>query len=33
VVDAAHGAAYQIAPKVFHELGAEVVPSAAHPTA
>jgi phosphoglucosamine mutase len=23
-VDAAHGAAYQIAPKVFHELGAEV---------
>ncbi len=25
VVDAAHGAAYHIAPKVFHELGAEVV--------
>lgn len=25
VVDAAHGAAYQIAPAVFHELGAEVV--------
>ena len=25
VVDAAHGAAYQIAPKVFQELGAEVV--------
>ncbi|QMV75719.1 phosphoglucosamine mutase [Comamonas piscis] len=25
VVDAAHGAAYEIAPKVFHELGAEVV--------
>jgi phosphoglucosamine mutase len=25
VVDAAHGAAYAIAPKVFHELGAEVV--------
>jgi phosphoglucosamine mutase len=25
VVDAAHGAAYQIAPKVFHELGAEVI--------
>lgn len=25
VVDGAHGAAYQIAPKVFHELGAEVV--------
>jgi phosphoglucosamine mutase len=24
VVDAAHGAAYQIAPRVFHELGAEV---------
>lgn len=24
-VDAAHGAAYQIAPKVFHELGADVV--------
>ena len=24
-MDAAHGAAYQIAPKVFHELGAEVV--------
>ncbi len=25
MVDAAHGAAYHIAPKVFHELGAEVV--------
>jgi phosphoglucosamine mutase len=25
VVDAAHGAAYQIAPLVFHELGAEVI--------
>jgi phosphoglucosamine mutase len=25
VVDAAHGAAYQVAPKVFHELGAEVL--------
>ncbi|HEY0821558.1 MAG TPA: phosphoglucosamine mutase, partial [Rhizobacter sp.] len=25
VVDAAHGAAYQIAPEVFHELGAEIV--------
>ncbi|HNL42706.1 MAG TPA: phosphoglucosamine mutase, partial [Ottowia sp.] len=25
VVDAAHGAAYQIAPKVFHELGADVL--------
>jgi phosphoglucosamine mutase len=26
VVDSAHGAAYDIAPHVFHELGAEVVP-------
>ena len=26
VVDAAHGAAYQVAPSVFHELGADVVP-------
>ncbi|MEN9864512.1 MAG: phosphoglucosamine mutase, partial [Pseudomonadota bacterium] len=26
VVDCAHGAAYHIAPHVFHELGAEVVP-------
>lgn len=25
VIDAAHGAAYQVAPAVFHELGAEVV--------
>ena len=25
VIDAAHGAAYQVAPDVFHELGAEVV--------
>lgn len=25
VVDAAHGAAYQVAPKVFHELGAEII--------
>ena len=25
VIDAAHGAAYQVAPKVFHELGAEVI--------
>jgi phosphoglucosamine mutase len=25
VIDAAHGAAYQIAPKVFHELGADVI--------
>ncbi len=26
VVDCAHGAAYAVAPHVFHELGAEVVP-------
>lgn len=26
VVDCAHGAAYEVAPHVFHELGAEVVP-------
>src|SRR5690606_38957435 len=25
VVDAAHGAAYMVAPQVFHELGAEVI--------
>lgn len=25
VVDAAHGAAYQVAPKVFHELGADII--------
>lgn len=25
IVDAAHGAAYQVAPNVFHELGAEVI--------
>ena len=25
MVDGAHGAAYQVAPKVFHELGAEVI--------
>lgn len=31
VVDAAHGAAYQIAPQVFHELGAEVVAIACEP--
>ena len=31
VVDAANGAAYQIAPKVFHELGADVVPIGCHP--
>ncbi len=31
VVDCAHGAAYHIAPKVFHELGAEVVAVGAAP--
>ncbi|NML15402.1 phosphoglucosamine mutase [Azohydromonas caseinilytica] len=31
VVDAAHGAAYQVAPAVFHELGAEVVTIGASP--
>ena len=31
VVDAAHGAAYHIAPKVFHELGAEVIPIGCSP--
>lgn len=31
VVDAAHGAAYQIAPQVFHELGADVVPMGCAP--
>jgi phosphoglucosamine mutase len=31
VVDAAHGAAYHIAPKVFHELGAEVIEIGCHP--
>jgi phosphoglucosamine mutase len=31
VVDAAHGAAYQVAPEVFHELGAEVVTIGAQP--
>ena len=31
VVDCAHGAAYQIAPHVFHELGAEVVSIGAEP--
>ena len=30
-VDCAHGAAYQIAPKVLHELGAEVVPVGVEP--
>jgi phosphoglucosamine mutase len=31
VVDAAHGAAYHIAPAVFHELGAQVIPIACKP--
>ena len=31
VVDCAHGAAYEVAPHVFHELGAEVVPIGAAP--
>ena len=31
VVDCAHGAAYHIAPKVFHELGAEVIAVGAEP--
>jgi phosphoglucosamine mutase len=31
VVDCAHGAAYSVAPKVFHELGAEVVAVGATP--
>lgn len=31
VVDCAHGAAYGVAPKVFHELGAEVVAVGAQP--
>ena len=31
VVDCAHGAAYQIAPSVFHELGADVVTIGAEP--
>lgn len=31
VVDAAHGAAYHIAPKVFHELGADVVAIGCNP--
>jgi phosphoglucosamine mutase len=31
VVDSAHGAAYQIAPCVFHELGAEVISVGARP--
>jgi phosphoglucosamine mutase len=31
VVDTAHGAAYQIAPCVFHELGADIIPIGASP--
>ena len=31
VVDAAHGAAYQVAPAVLHELGAEVIPIGCSP--
>ena len=31
VVDGAHGAAYQVAPSVFHELGAEVIPIGCSP--
>jgi len=31
VVDAAHGAAYQIAPRLFRELGAEVIPVGVKP--
>lgn len=31
VVDGAHGAAYQVAPEVFHELGAEVVSIGCNP--
>ena len=31
VVDCAHGASYQIAPHVFHELGAEVISIGHHP--
>ena len=31
VIDAAHGAAYQVAPEVFHELGAEVIPIGCSP--
>jgi phosphoglucosamine mutase len=31
VVDSAHGAAYQVAPSVFHELGAEVISVGASP--
>ncbi|MBP5857680.1 phosphoglucosamine mutase [Marivibrio halodurans] len=31
VVDCAHGAAYRVAPVVFHELGADVIPVAVQP--
>lgn len=31
VVDCAHGAAYRVAPEVFHELGAEVIPLGVRP--
>jgi phosphoglucosamine mutase len=31
VIDSAHGAGYQVAPAVFHELGAEVISVAAEP--
>jgi len=31
VVDCAHGAAYKVAPRVFSELGADVVPIAVEP--
>ncbi len=31
VIDCAHGAAYKVAPQVFHELGADVVPMAVDP--
>ena len=31
VIDAAHGAAYQVAPEVFHELGAEVITIGCNP--
>ncbi|MGQ0597062.1 phosphoglucosamine mutase [Aquabacterium sp.] len=32
VIDAAHGAGYQVAPEVLHELGAEVIPIGCSPT-
>ncbi|MFH1158827.1 MAG: phosphoglucosamine mutase [Pseudomonadota bacterium] len=31
VVDCAHGAAYKVAPRIFYELGAEVIPIGVHP--